>query len=66
MCQEVVNVNRIKSFRQLRLAFAGWAGEKWIPTDAQLQALAVEARHRGIPILAEERRVFPIPIISAT
>jgi hypothetical protein len=54
--EEVVNVRRIKSFRQLKLAFAEWAGEKWIPTSRQLQALAEEARKFG---LAEERRVIP-------
>jgi hypothetical protein len=62
--EEVVDVDRIRSFRQLKLAFGTWAGEKWIPTSRQLEALAVEARKHGIPTFAEERRVFRFPTIS--
>ena len=62
--EEVVPVRRIKSFEQLKLAFGAWAGEKWIPTNRQLEALAVQARKHGIPIYAEERRVFRFPSVS--
>ena len=33
--EEVVDVRRIESFRQLRLAFASWAGWKWHDTYMQ-------------------------------
>jgi len=53
--EEVVDVNRIDSFRQLRLAFASWAGWKWRGTYMQNRALAVEARKLGIPVFIERR-----------
>jgi len=53
--EEVVDVNRIDSFRQLRLAFASWAGWKWRGTYMQKRALAVEARKLGIPVFIERR-----------
>jgi len=53
--EEVVDVNRIDSFMQLRLAFASWAGLKWRSTYMQNRALAVEARKRGIPVFLERR-----------
>lgn len=52
--EEVVDVRRIDSFRQLRLAFAYWAGWKWHDTYMQNKALAVEAQRLGIPVF--ERR----------
>jgi hypothetical protein len=39
-----------------------WAGEKWIPTSRQLQALAEEARKIGISV-AGERRVIRLPSV---
>jgi hypothetical protein len=51
--EEVVDVRRIQSFRQLRLAFASWAGWKWHDTYLQNRALAVEARRLGIPVFVE-------------
>jgi hypothetical protein len=60
--EEVVNVRRIKNFGQLRLAFAMWAGEKWIPSSRQLQALAEEARKIGIPVVGR-RRVIRVPFV---
>jgi hypothetical protein len=59
--EDVVDVDRIKSFRQLRLAFSEWAGEKWVATSLQLKALSIEARKHGIPVLIEERGVFTVP-----
>jgi len=53
--EEVVDVRRIRSFRQLMLAFASWAGWKWQGTYMQRRALAVEARKRGIPVFVERR-----------
>jgi hypothetical protein len=38
----------------LRLAFAAWAGEKWILTGEQLEALKNEARKIGIPVFGGE------------
>jgi hypothetical protein len=58
--EEDVPVGRIKSFRQLMLAFGSWSGEKWIPTDRQLQALKNEARKIGI---GEERSVIRFPSV---
>jgi hypothetical protein len=55
--EEVVDVRRIKSFRQLRLAFASWAGWKWHDTYMQNSALAVEAQKRGIPVFIGKRPV---------
>lgn len=46
--EEVVDVDRIKSFRQLTLAFSLWAGEKWKDTWKQREALRVEAERLGI------------------
>jgi hypothetical protein len=55
--EEVVDVRRIESFRQLRLAFASWAGWKWNDTYLQNRALAIEARKLGIPDFVERRPV---------
>jgi hypothetical protein len=53
--EQMVDVERIESFRQLRLAFASWAGQKWHDTPLQLNALAVEARKQGIPVAVQGR-----------
>jgi hypothetical protein len=45
--EEDVDVSRFESFRQLELAFGRWAGQKWIPTYRQLDALRCEARRIG-------------------
>jgi hypothetical protein len=55
--EEVVDIRRIESFRQLRLAFASWAGWNWRDTYMQNRALAVEARRVGIPVFVERRPV---------
>ena len=55
--EEVVDVRRIQSFRQLRLAFASWAGWKWHDTYLQTRALAVEAQKLGIPVFIGKRPV---------
>ena len=41
--EQVVDVSKIKSFQQLKLAFATWAGRKWKESPLQLQALRVQA-----------------------
>lgn len=46
---KVVNVKKIKDWKQLRLAFGSWAGRKWLPTGKQLDGLAIQARRLGIP-----------------
>jgi hypothetical protein len=57
--EERVNTDKIETFRQLTLAFGSWAGQKWVPTWRQTNALAVEAERLGIPIQGERgRRVF--------
>ena len=53
--EEVVDVRRIESFRQLMLAFASWAGWKWRGTYMQKRALAVEARKLGIPVFIQRK-----------
>ena len=55
--EEVVDVRRIESFRQLRLAFASWAGWKWHDTYMQNRALANEAHKLGIPVSIGRRPV---------
>jgi hypothetical protein len=42
--EEDVDVSRFESFRQLEFAFGRWAGQKWVPTYRQLDALRYEAR----------------------
>jgi hypothetical protein len=52
--EEVVDVDAIRSFRELREEFAWWAGEKWFDTSRQLHALSIEAQKLGLlprPIL---------------
>jgi len=46
--EKVVDVEEIKSFAELRLAFSSWAGKKWMPTDKQIEALNVEAQRLGL------------------
>jgi hypothetical protein len=49
----VVDVDRIRNLPQLKLAFASWAGSKWLNTTDQNSALRVEARRIGIPVEAK-------------
>jgi hypothetical protein len=57
--EKQVSFRNIKNFRQLTLVFESWAGQKWVPTYRQMNALADEAQRRGIPVYIErERRVF--------
>lgn len=51
-----VNVNSIETFRNLTLAFSGWAGGKWAGTDKQMEALAVQAHRLGIETKEYYRR----------
>jgi hypothetical protein len=45
----VVSIKNIKTWEQMQLAFDSWADpRKWIPTARQRDALATEARKRGI------------------
>jgi len=46
--KQVVNINEINSFGELRIAFSFWAGEKWLDTSKQLHALSIEARRLGL------------------
>jgi hypothetical protein len=46
--EEVVDVSKIKSFQQLKLAFSHWAGKKWKETPLQVEALKREAFRLGI------------------
>lgn len=57
--ERVVDIRRIRSFRQLLLAFRWWSGENWRGTKGQMIALKVEAVKRGIPIPAPRRLIFP-------
>lgn len=61
--EEVVDVDRIQSFRHLRSAFASWAGQKWHGTNTQMNALAVEARRIGIPLIIERKREWRHEIV---
>jgi hypothetical protein len=53
--EQVVEVDKIESFRELLVQFRMWAGQKWHGTNRQLNALAVEPRKRGIPVVVEKR-----------
>jgi hypothetical protein len=44
----VVSVRKIKSWKQLQLAFGSWAGKKWRGTSRQIDALAIQARRLGL------------------
>lgn len=46
--EEVVDVDKIHSFQELRGSFALWAGKNWKGTRKQVEGLWVEARKRGI------------------
>jgi hypothetical protein len=46
--EEVVDVDSINSFGELRLAFSLWAGRKWFDTSRQLHALSIEAQKLGL------------------
>jgi DnaJ-domain-containing protein 1 len=54
--EQAVNTDRIKTFTQLTLAFANWAGSKWMDTSKQLDALAVQANKLRIPVEDYYRR----------
>jgi hypothetical protein len=45
--EEVVDVDAINSFGELREEFAWWAGERWLDTLRQLHALAIQAQGVG-------------------
>jgi hypothetical protein len=47
--EQNVSTRQIKTFEQLTLAFSSWAGSKWMDTNRQNDALAVQARKLGIP-----------------
>ena len=55
-----ISVDEIRSFRELTFAFGSWAGQKWFGTIRQVEALAVEARKRGIPVygMRERKRAY--------
>jgi len=45
--EQVVDVDRFKSFRELAYAFTHWASRRWIDSYAQNVALRREAEKRG-------------------
>jgi len=45
--EEVVDVERFRSFRELAYAFSYWAGRRWRDSYLQNRALRREARKRG-------------------
>jgi len=56
--ENVVDVERIRTLRELELAFGSWAGHKWKPTLRQSVALAYEARRLRIPIRPQVPSLF--------
>ncbi len=46
--EEVVKVEKIKSFQELLTSFALWAGKKWKNTPLQRKALEIEAVRLGL------------------
>jgi hypothetical protein len=67
--EKKVSLRNVETFRQLALLMASWSGPKWMYSRRQMEALAVEARKRGIPtddVWVKERRVTRSPWISQT
>jgi len=45
--EQVVDIARLESYRQLAYAFSHWAGRRWVDSYAQNLALKREAEKRG-------------------
>ena len=45
--EQVVYVDRFKSYRELAYAFSYWAGKRWVDSPEQNRALKREAERRG-------------------
>jgi hypothetical protein len=54
--EQQVSLRNVESFRQLALLMGSWGGPKWVPTQRQIDALAIEARKRGITVQDERER----------
>lgn len=57
--EKTVNVGKIDTFKQLRMAFASWAGRTWKGSPKQIDALEREARRLDIPL--EGYRIRQVP-----
>ncbi|MEM0008339.1 MAG: hypothetical protein QXR89_08805 [Candidatus Bathyarchaeia archaeon] len=53
--EQVVDVSKIRSFKELLSAFKLWAGRKWVDSPLQLAALKEEAFKREIPQIPVSR-----------
>lgn len=56
--EEVVDVSKIRSFKELLAAFKLWAGRKWVGSPLQIEALKVEAFKREIPLIPVSREEY--------
>jgi len=54
--KKVVNIDDIPKYKELKMAFSHWAGEKWIDSPAQNMALKIEAGKHGIPMRGPRER----------
>ena len=48
--EDHVDVGRFESYHQLTLAFRWWAGERWVGSHRQWEALNVEAENLGFDV----------------
>jgi len=48
--EQVVDIDRFKSFRELAYAFVHWASRRWVDSYAQNVALRREAEKRGFRV----------------
>jgi hypothetical protein len=60
--EDVVDVDSIDSFGELRSAFSEWAGYKWKDTGLQLHALSDEARRLGLLPRPVSYRIFYVNV----
>jgi len=56
--EQVVDVSKIRSFKELLAAFKLWAGRKWVDSPLQIEALKFEAFKREIPLIPVSREEY--------
>lgn len=59
--EQVVDVSKIGTYRQLESTFGSWAGHKWGPTRRQSQALSIQAKRLDIPKVIQPPSLFSRP-----
>jgi hypothetical protein len=59
--EEVVDIDQIQTFSELRSSFSLWAGKNWKGSNEQITALEVEARRLGISVPFRLMREYVVP-----